>query len=193
MINKKKIKQIYFKDRNAWRKWLEENHLKENKIAAIRYKKHTNTPSPTHQELMHEAICFGWIDTTVKRLDEERYLINFSKRNKNSRWSDNTLSYGKEMIRQGKMSEEGLKYYTQGLKRPSLDFNIPKNPPMPKDLKEMLSKDKKAETNFNNFAQSYKRVYLRWIERAKTKPTREKRINQVFNRALKNKAKFTEA
>ena len=63
---------------------------------------------------------------------------------------------------------------------------------MPQDLKEALSKNKKAKTNFDNFAQSYKRVYLRWLERAKTKPTREKRINNIFNRALNNKAKFTE-
>jgi uncharacterized protein YdeI (YjbR/CyaY-like superfamily) len=189
---KKEVKKIYFKDRNSWRNWLKDNHIKENKIAVIRYKKHTNTPSPTHQELMHEAICFGWIDTTVKRLDKNRYLINFSKRSKNSRWSDNTLSYAREMIKQGKMSEEGLNYYHQGLKRPSLDSDVSKNPTMPQDLKEALSKNKKAKTNFDNFAQSYKRVYLRWLERAKTKPTREKRINNIFNRALNNKAKFTE-
>jgi len=59
---------------------LSKNHLKENKVALIPYKKHTGIPSISHKDAMYEAICFGWIDTTIKRLDEKRFLSTFKKR-----------------------------------------------------------------------------------------------------------------
>lgn len=181
------IKQIYFKDVKSWREWLDKNHIKETKVAVIRYKKHTGKSSPSHMELMHEAICFGWIDTTVKRLDDEKYLINFSRRNDKSRWSENTLRYGKMMIDQGKMSSEGLKHYHAGLKKPVLGHGIAKNPETPDDLIKALSKNKMAKENFDKFAPSYKRMYLRWIESAKLKETRQKRIDEVVKRAVENR------
>ena len=80
-----KVKAFYPKNRQEWRNWLEKNHDKEKKVAVIKYKKHTGKPSISHKESMEEAICFGWIDTTLKRLDDERYGVTFVKRNKNSR------------------------------------------------------------------------------------------------------------
>ena len=94
--------------RDDFRKWLMKNHNKENKISVILYKKHTNKFAPSHRELMEEAICFGWIDTTIKRLDEDKYIRNFSKRNNNSKWSDNTLRYAKDLIKQTRLKAEQL-------------------------------------------------------------------------------------
>ncbi len=68
--------------RNDFRKWLEKNHQKEKKVCIVLHKRHTGKPAPTHRELMEEAICFGWIDTTVKRLDEDLYARFFAKRNR---------------------------------------------------------------------------------------------------------------
>ncbi len=90
-----KTKTISAFNRNDFRKWLEENHNKETKVGIILHKRHTGKPAPTHQELIEEAICFGWIDTIIKKLDDDRYLRNFSRRNNNSKWSDNTLGYAK--------------------------------------------------------------------------------------------------
>ncbi len=180
------VKQFYPEDLKEWRKWLEKNHLKENKIAVIRYKKHTGKNSPSHLELMHEAICFGWIDTTIKRLDDEKYLINFSKRNEKSRWSENTLSYAKNLIKEGKMVEHGMIHYKAGLKKPTLDSEVSKNPETPEDLKEELKKIKLQE-KFENFPKSYKRMYLRWIERAKMKETKKKRRREVVEGVRENK------
>ena len=181
------IKQIYPKKREDFRAWLEKNHIKGSKVAVIRYKKHTDKNSPSHLELMHEAICFGWIDTTIKRLDDEKYIINFSKRSDKSRWSKNTLSYAREMIRQKKMSSEGLKHYESGLKRPTLDSDAPKNPEMPNDLQSKLDMNKKALDTFKKLSPSRKRVYLRWIVRAKTLETREKRIIITIEKLLEGK------
>lgn len=184
------IKQIHFPTIKKWRSWLEKNHIKQDKVAVIRYKKHTGKPSPSYQELMHEAICFGWIDTTVKGIDDEKYLINFSKRNSKSRWSDNTQSYARKLIEEGKMSPEGLKHYHSGLTRPVLGHGIPKNPDMPEELETALNKNKKAKENFSKFAPSYKRMYYRWILSAKTKETKEKRVSAIVEKALNNKPKW---
>ncbi|MBT4257856.1 YdeI/OmpD-associated family protein [archaeon] len=136
---------------------------------------------------MEEAICFGWIDTTINRLDGERYIRKFSKRNKNSRWSDNTISYGKELIEQGRMAPAGLKFYEEGLKKPTHDAGIPKNPPMPEELRKALDKNPKAKENFNNLAPSIKKMYYRGILRGKREETRTKRINLIVEAAKAGK------
>lgn len=169
--------------RDDFREWLRMNHDKQEKVSLVIHKKHTGKPSPSHRELMEEAICFGWIDTTVKRIDEDTYMRNFSRRNSNSRWSNNTLRYARELIKQGKMAPAGMKYYKEGLKRPVHDAGIPKDPDMPKALKEALVKDKDAEMNFNKFPPSSKRMIYRWILRAKRDDTISKRISITVSKA----------
>lgn len=186
MTEIKQTKQFYPKTILDWRKWLEKNHSKENQIAVIRYKKHTKKNSPNNLELMHEAICFGWIDTTVKGIDADKYMINFRKRTQNAKWSDNTLSYGKKLIKEGRMAGSGLVAYKHGLSRPTHDHGIPKNPNVPEDLKKIL-KEKKLEEQFNKLAPSSRRTYLRWLFRAKLKETRIKRINIIIRNILENK------
>jgi uncharacterized protein YdeI (YjbR/CyaY-like superfamily) len=178
--------------RNYFRKWLVKNHDKENKVSVVVYKKHTGKMSPSHKELMEEAICFGWIDTTIKRLDENRYIRNFSKRNKNSKWSNNTIRYGGELIKQGKMAPVGLKFYKEGLKKPTHDEGIPKNPNMPIELKRALCKNKKAKVNFEGFSPSIKKMFYRWILRGKREETRTKRIKLTVKKAkINNKDVFS--
>ena len=179
----------YFPTTKEWREWLVDNHEKESRMTVIRYKKHTGKPSPSHLELMHEAICFGWIDTTVKRLDDEKYLINFAKRTDKSRWSSNTLSYAKKMIAEKRMYPQGLKRYKEGLKKPTIDSLVSKNPEMPADLKAELT-SKHALSNFEAFAPSYKRTWLRWLEHAKLEETRKKRINVIVTRSLQKNGKW---
>jgi uncharacterized protein YdeI (YjbR/CyaY-like superfamily) len=181
------VKEVTVFSRNEFRKWLEKNHDKEKKVAVILYKKHTGKNSPSHRELMEEAICFGWIDTTVKKLDEDRYMRYFTKRNKNSKWSDNTLSYGRNLIKCKMMTPSGLKFYKEGLKKPTHDHGIPKNPDMPIELKKELEKNKKIMRNFMKFSPSVKRTSYRWILRGKMLETRKKRVKQVVELTRKNK------
>jgi uncharacterized protein YdeI (YjbR/CyaY-like superfamily) len=183
------IKEVTAFKAEDFRKWLEKNHKKETKVRVILHKKHTGKPAPNHRELMWEAICFGWIDTTVKRVDDDRYLISFSKRNKNSKWSDNTLSYAKILIKQGKMTEEGLKYYKQGLKKPTHDSGIPKNPEMPEELKKELIKDRKTESNFKNLSPS-KKMFYRRILSGKLESTRKRRVKKVIELIKSGKMDF---
>lgn len=181
---------IHAADRKTWRAWLKNNHLREKKVGLISYKRHTGKPALTHKESMEEAICFGWIDTTIKKLDEDRYLRYFCKRSKNSKWSLATLSYGKDLIKRKLMTPIGLQFYLEGKKKKAFDHHIPRNPDMPKMLRLELEKDKKALDNFNNFTPSYKRMYFRWILHAKLPITQMKRIKVVVQRAKDNKKSF---
>ncbi len=184
----KEIKNmIHISTREEWRQWLEKNHKKEAKVFLVSYKKHTGKPSITHRESLEEAICFGWIDTTIKRLDDERYGRYFVRRTDSSRWSENTLKYAKELIREKRMAPEGLRRYKEGLKKPTHDHGIPKNPSPPPELERALAENKKAEENFKNLAPSYKKTYLRWLLGAKRAETREKRITRIVTLMEQNK------
>ena len=181
------IKSFVVKNRKDFRKWLKKNHLKEKKVAVILNKKHTGIPAPSHRDLMEEAICFGWIDTTIKRLDENQFQRYFARRNSKSKWSDNTLSYAKKLIEQKKMTPIGLQFYREGLSRPTHDHGIPKNPDMPLELEISLNKNMVARENFSNFSPSVKRTFYRWILRGKRKETKMKRVCEIIDISLKKK------
>lgn len=172
-----------------WRAWLKKNHKKENKVYLISHKKHTGKPSMSHRESMEEAICFGWIDTIIKRIDEDTYARGFVKRKPGANWSRNTLSYAKSMIEQKRMTIDGLKAYELGLKKLPHDHERKENPDVPEDLKIELDKNKLKE-KFENLAPSYRKTYLYWLENAKLLKTREKRIKIILDGVKKGKALF---
>lgn len=186
MIKRKlEIPTVTAYTKEDFRKWLEKNHEKEQKAALMLYKKHTGKKAPTHRELIEEAICYGWIDTTIKRLDEDVFIRHFSKRTKNSTWSNNTLGYAKDLIKQGRMREQGLYFYKLGLKKKPHDHGIPENPGQPFQLKEALAKNKKAESIFDGLPPSTKKMLYRWFLRAKRPETKKKRIDQIIAAMLK--------
>jgi uncharacterized protein YdeI (YjbR/CyaY-like superfamily) len=168
--------QIHPETRKEWRAWLRKHHKKETKVNLVSWKKHTKKPSFSHNEAMREAICFGWIDTTVKRLDEDRYQRSFVRRTHKSSWSNNTIRYAEEEIAKKKMSKFGMEMYEIGELKPTIDYNLPKNPDTPEDLKKALGKhlDK-----FKKLAPSTRRYHIYYIEKAKRTETRQKRIKQV--------------
>ena len=174
-------KKIVITSIKQWHTWLEKNHDKERIVSLVLNKRHTGIPAPSHQELMYEAICFGWIDTTVNRLDENQYLRNFAKRREKSKWSDNTFKYAKQLIKEKRMAPAGLAAYKDGLTRPTHHHGIPNNPNVPKDLKLALSKKKEVYDYFKTMAPSTRKTYLRWMLGAKLPETRKKRIIAIFN------------
>lgn len=185
------MKQINIFTREDFRNWLEKYHNSEKKVAIRIHKKHTGKPSPSHREQIEEAICFGWIDTVLKRVDEDTYLRMFTQRTEKSNWSKNTQGYAKNLMKQGLMSERGEKYYKLGLKKPVLDFGIPKNPNMPIILKEALNKNRVLEKRFLKFPPSTKKMLYRWILRAKLLETRNKRVRKTLEIAKTGKVELT--
>jgi uncharacterized protein YdeI (YjbR/CyaY-like superfamily) len=175
------MKEFCPKDLNDWRRWLEKNHLTEEKVLLIKYRRHVGKYFIPVQELMHEAIRFGWIDTIAKRRDDETYIITYVRRNKNSKWSKNTLAYGKRLLEEGRMSSFGIKMYQEGLLKKPHDADLPENPEMPLELKKRLNQNKLAKMNFERLAPSMKKMYFRNILRAKLPETKERRIDNLID------------
>ena len=170
-----------------FRRRLQKNHKKESKVAVVLHKRHTGKPAPTHRELIEEAICFGWIDTTIKRVDDDTFIRHFSRRTEKSKWSENTLSYAKRLLKEGRMGPEGLRFYKLGKARPTHDHGIPKNPDMPEELKKTLARNPSAKNVVESYPPSTKKMLYRWILRGKQAATREKRVAQILASAQKGK------
>ncbi|MBR9703088.1 hypothetical protein GOV10_03570 [Candidatus Woesearchaeota archaeon] len=181
------IPTVIVETRADWRAWLRKHHRKESKVQLISYKRHTGRLFLTHRAQMEEAICFGWIDTTLKRIDEEKYARTFVRRTEKGSWSKNTLRYAEEMIAQNKIAKYGLEMYTAGKKKKPIDHDLPKNPGIPPELKKLLSRNKKARIFYESLAPSYKRMYNRWVHRAKLRETKEKRAKLVLERCKEGK------
>ncbi|MBA7710351.1 hypothetical protein ES703_119293 [subsurface metagenome] len=181
-------KKLYVTNRDDWCAWLKKNHATKKEIWLVYYKKHTGKPRIPYDDAVEEALCFGWIDSTVKRLDNEKYAQKYTPRQAKSIWSRLNIERAKKMISQGKMTKTGLALFKEaGKKKGSKAKVIKKNYAVPADLKRALTRNKKALENFNNFAPSYKRICVFWIIDAKKKETREKRIKRVIKWAAQNK------
>eukprot|EP01104_Vermistella_antarctica_P020438 TRINITY_DN873_c0_g1_i1.p1 TRINITY_DN873_c0_g1~~TRINITY_DN873_c0_g1_i1.p1 ORF type:complete len:155 (-),score=23.68 TRINITY_DN873_c0_g1_i1:142-606(-) len=126
------------------------------------------------------------IDTTCKKVNDDEFGHVWVRRTKRSKWSTNTQSYAKRLIKDGRMQPEGQKWYEEGLKKPAFDSNRLKEDlalsvAAPKDLLLHLAKDEDAHEFFLKLAPSYKRNYLRWIVAAKKKDTRARRIARTID------------
>lgn len=100
--------KLYVTNRKAWRAWLLKNHAKKSEIWLIYYKKGSNKKRLEYDAAVEEALCYGWIDSTVKSIDDEKFAQRFSPRRKSSIVSDLNLARIKKLIRQGKMTKEGM-------------------------------------------------------------------------------------
>ena len=182
-------RKLYVTNREDWREWLEKNHITKKEIWLIYYKKHTGKPRIAYDDAVEEALCFGWIDSTVKRLDDEKYMQKFTPRRTKSIWSEINIKRAKKMVTQKRMTKAGLVLFkeVQKKKKGSKAKIVKMELTTPVDLNKELKKNKRAYVNFNNFAPGYKKLYIRWITDAKRKETRERRIKQVVQWAKQNK------
>jgi uncharacterized protein YdeI (YjbR/CyaY-like superfamily) len=179
----------YFKSRHLWRKWLEKNHGKKKEVWLVYFKKHTGKPSVSHAEAVEEALCFGWIDSRVNRIDEERFVQKYTPRKPKSLWSLINKRAAERMIAEGKMTSAGMKEIEKAKKdgRWSRAYTSRKRMRMPQDLRKALMSNKMAWKNFSNFANSYQNMYIGWVMDAKRDETRLKRIKEVVKRSARNK------
>jgi uncharacterized protein YdeI (YjbR/CyaY-like superfamily) len=180
---------LFFKNRDEWRTWLEKNHRTSNEVWLIHYKKSSGKKSLNHFDAVEEAICFGWIDSKLKKIDEERFILRYSSRKSKSVWSKINKETAKKMISLGKMTKAGFEKIEEAKKQGFWDTaytNLIKEK-LPPDLKNDLLVNKKAWNNFQNFANSYRNMYIGWVKNAKTERTRKKRISEVVKRSIDNK------
>lgn len=173
--------EYYFKTDTEWRQWLENNHNSINGIYLIFYKVENKEASMRWEEAVKVALCYGWIDSTVKSLGNGKRRQYFCERNEKSVWSALNKKYIKELTRAGLMHQSGLTKIKKGKQNGSwtaLD-NVEKGI-IPKELQDAFDNNQKAFTNYNCFAPSYRKSYLYWLNQAKREETRQKRIAEII-------------
>lgn len=181
--------ELYFKTRNQWRKWLEKNHATSDGIWLVYYKKQSGKTSVKYDEAVEEALCFGWIDSKLKSVNEEYYIQYFTRRRKGSVWSKYNLDRVRKMIEAGKMMPAGMSEYQKALDNPKViyDNRNDMKPVIPDDLLEALKTNRQAHENFLNFSNSNRRIYLFWLNSAKREQTRKARISKIVEFSELNK------
>lgn len=182
------LETFYATNRQEWREWLEKNHHTSIGIWLIYYKVKSGKPSVQYTEAVKEALCFGWIDSKVKSLDEERYMQIFTPRKPKSVWSKLNKKYIEELIEQNLMTDAGLKKIEVAKQDSSWNqLDAIEELIIPADLKQALEANETANKYFQAFSNSSKKNILFWIENAKRTETRLKRIEQTISSAELNK------
>ena len=174
-------------DKKDWRKWLELNHNKKDAVWLIFYKKKSPNHNLAWSESVDEALCFGWIDSTKRSIDSEKFKQYFSKRKAKSNWSKINKDKVKTLIDQGLMEEEGYKSIEIAKENGSwtildgVEALI-----IPEDLKEEFANYKGSIEYFGSLSKSVKKILLHWVISAKRKETRQKRILEIVENASNN-------
>jgi len=174
--------ELHMTSRYNWRSWLEKNHDTKKEVWLIFYKKHTGKPNVTYDEAVEEALCFGWIDSIIKRIDDEKFARRFTPRKPNSKWSESNKKRATKMINEGKMTRAGLELVSQAKKCGEWNKACPlrKSFAIPKYFKEALKSNEKASSNFSNLNASYRRQCIGWVDSAKKEETRKRRLAEAI-------------
>ena len=191
----RELEHIYFNNRESFRNWLEAYHDKRPGIWIIFYKKHVTTECIDYRTALEEALCFGWIDSIIKKIDNDQYVRKFTPRTNKTKWSELNKKIVTALIKQGRMTEEGLKKIDVYLQTGNVDWEN-KGLTKEKDKKEFdvpvfilqeFAKNEPALTNFRNLAQTYQRHYIHWITNAKKKETILSRLKESMELLKENK------
>ena len=172
------------KDKEDWRNWLKENHIKKESIWLIFNKKNSPNPNLNWSQAVDQALCFGWIDSTAKPIDNEKYMQYFCKRKPKSNWSKVNKDKIKTLIEQDLMEEAGFKSIEVAKENGSwTSLDEVEALVIPDDLKRELVKYTGAMEYFEGLNKSSKKGLLYWVVSAKRKETRQKRILEVAKNA----------
>jgi uncharacterized protein YdeI (YjbR/CyaY-like superfamily) len=174
--------------RKEWRDWLAKNHAKYAGIWFVYYKKQTGKPRVSYDEAVEEALCFGWIDSLPRKIDDERSKLLFTPRKPKSVWSKLNKTRIEKLIGNGLMTEVGLAKIEAAKANGSWNIlNDSDNRKIPADLAKAFEANKIAAKNFAAFSDAVKRVILSWIFSAKRDETRAARIEKTVAMAAQNK------
>ncbi len=181
--------KLHLTNRDEWRVWLRENHDTKKGVWLLYYKKHTGKPNIPYDDAVEEALCFGWIDGIVKKIDDEKFARKFTPRKDKSRWSELNKKRARKMMKAGKMTEAGIAKIREAKKSGEWFKTAParKELVVPSYIKEALAANKKALDFFNRLANSYKRNLVGWITSAKREETRKRRLAEAIRILEQNK------
>ena len=172
-------KTLHVTNPKDWRAWLKKNYKTEKEIWLVYYKKATGRPRIEYNDAVEEALCFGWIDSTAKRLDEERTAQRFSPRRPNVQYSQANKERLRSLVEQGKVIKEVLD---------SLGDMLTEKFEIPPDILNAIQANEEAWKNFQKFSDSYKRIRIAFIDGARNRPEEfQKRLMYFIKMTEKNK------
>lgn len=175
------------KSQTDWRQWLEENHQSRQSVWLVFYTKKSNIPSLSWSEAVDEALCFGWIDSTRKKINDISFMQFFSKRKPKSNWSKinkekvQQLTDSKRMTKQGYESVEIAKQNGYWTILDEIEEVI-----IPDDLETAFKKHNGSKDYFLSLSKSTRKIILSWIILVRKQETRQKRIVEVVESAALN-------
>jgi uncharacterized protein YdeI (YjbR/CyaY-like superfamily) len=172
---------LYFKNAGEWREWLHENHHSSDAVYLIFYRVNSGYESMRWEEAVQVALCYGWIDSTVRKMDDERRRQVFGPRKDKSVWSKVNKNYIEKLIADNLMHESGLKKIEIAKQNGSWEsLDHVENLTIPADLQKAFDTNPIAFTNYQNFSFTYRKSYLYWLNQAKREETRNLRIAEII-------------
>lgn len=186
-MSNKEIETYCPKSQTEWRQWLEKNHQSKQSVWLIYYTKKSTIPSLIWSEAVDEALCFGWIDSTRKTIDEFSFMQFFSKRKPKSNWSKINKEKVQQLIDNGKMTKVGYESIETAKQNGYWTIlDEVEELIIPKDLEIAFEKHKGSKDYFLSLSKSTRKIILSWIVLAKQQETRQKRIDEVVESAEQN-------
>lgn len=172
-----KPKLVHVETREQWRAWLEKHHATETEVWLVYAKKHTGKPRVSYEAAVEEALCFGWIDSTTHKVDDDHHAQTFTPRKDRTNWSALNLERVRRLIAEGRMTEAGLVKL-----HPDPNYRPPERlgPEPPPDLEKALRKHPAAWERFQGLTPSQRRDHLRYMTEAKKEETRQRRLQVVI-------------
>ena len=175
------FEEIYFRDDTGWRNWLEENHNTSSGIYLIFYKVDHKMPSMRWEEAVRVALCYGWIDSTVKSLGDGKRRQYFCPRKPKSVWSKVNKNHLKELEVNGLIHASGYRAIEIAKENGSWSaLDDVENGVIPDDLQKAFNRNKRAFANYQIFTPGQRKSYLYWLNEAKRDDTRKKRIAEII-------------
>jgi len=167
--------------RKAWRDWLKKNYKIEKEIWLVYYRKRAGKPRIAYNDAVEEALCFGWIDSTVKKLDAERFVQKFSLRKPKSGYSQLNKERFRRLIAQGKLMKDVRAIWGAVAAEEFV---------MPSDILQALKANEQAWENFQRHSASYQRIRIAFIDTARSRPEEFSKRLQHFIRMTEKNTQF---
>jgi uncharacterized protein YdeI (YjbR/CyaY-like superfamily) len=171
-------------NRETWRAWLEQNHADTKEVWLIYFKPHAKQPSVSYEDSVEEALCFGWVDSLIQKIDEDRYARKFTPRRMDSVWSETNKWRAAKVIAEERMTAAGLAKITYPLDEPS---PAKKAFTVPDWIVEGLKTSPLAWKNFSSLPPSHQKRYAAWLSSAKKEETRQKNLQKAIKMLEENR------
>ena len=165
--------------RAEWRAWLEANHQASKEIWLVLTKDGRKGSALTMKDAVDEAICFGWIDSRTKRLDDAKYMLRLTPRKNVTKWSDRNLQRARDLIDEGRMTDAGMLKLPREFKGSAPDIPSEQEATLPPELERALNGDIVVQNAFRTLTPGRRKEFIRWVSGAKRPGTRQKRVDRT--------------